>query len=373
MKILTQLGILSAILISSMCAHAAADSVTRDAQTGDWIFSVTDPESNEQRTWRYVPRNQFQPRIHDALRWNGQQFEYNYRLHNDRKSKQAISFLWVTDARMGMADIPLRDERTITDFSTQAEWWAIGARDDKAKDAYLKKFITDPKGWHGRISVGKQNIARQFGWFANAKNLSSDLAPGQTLRGANVLRPELPGVGIAGMQGDTEERGRAGDLPDTGPLADAWNQIAANDELKVPVMVPAVVVPVPYNAAELARRLRAEISYWSALAVARPDVIDRLNRQFEVLIPALELNNKIAVRGAVQTMLIEVFGHHKGMTHRHVDEDDEDHDTEALPPKGMSDARERKEQPAQPALHRVAARALVFDLVYLLTREELGK
>ncbi len=349
-------------------AMAAPDSVTQDLQTGDWVFTVTNTETNEQKVWRYVPRNQFSPRIRNAVRWNGSAFEYSYRLHNSNKSKQEIAFLWIKEARMALPDVP-QYRKTI--YPRPSNWITYVEEDRNNREKYLKQFITDIKDWPGEIAVDKQNIGRQFGWFASAIAAAPDLRPGQTLPTGKVLRPELPGIGIAGMQGNTLERGAAGDLPQTGPLADAWDQIVAVDEVKVPVLAPAIIIPVPYNAAELARRLRTEISFWPKLAVAQPDVIERLNRQFEVLIPALELNNKSGARNAVVAMLTEVFGHHKGFTHRQAEEDDEDQDADALPHKNGTKYGVQGSVVIQPMpMHRVAARVLTFDLMYLLTRLE---
>lgn len=355
-------------------AHAATDSVRRDPQSGDWIFTVTNAETNEQKGWRYTPRNQFEPRIHNTVRWTGSQFEYRYRLHNSGRSRLSIAFMWVDEARMEMPGAPDSSKLNMKDFPTQAAWWKAANDVGAAKDAFIAKSIASPKDWRGRIAIDKQGIGREFGWFAHPNVLTSDLAPGQTLHGAYLLRPELPGVGLAGMMGATEERGRASGLPETGPLADAWAQIEATDKVVVPVLVPAVAVPAPYVGAELARRLRDEVSSWPSLEVASQDAVNRLNRQFDALIPALESNNKAAARAAAIEMLKEVFGRHRGLNHHKLGEDDEDQAAEALPPRHAGRSVTTPGPAAQaPAVHRVAARALAFNLMYLLTRMEIGR
>ncbi len=341
---------------------AATDSVTRDLNTGDWVFTVTNPETNEQKVWRFVPRNQFIPRVRNTVQWNGSQFTYRYALRNDKNSKQSISYMWITNADMKMPDTPLLDEsRTFSSDSAQLDEIT---RNRKLFDAYIAKYISSPKDWRGRISIGKTLTSSEFGWFVHPNSpTATEIAPGKTLQGTFIVRPELPGAGLADMQGATEERGRAGDLPDTGPLADAWDAIEANDILQIPVMLPAIAIPQPYNGAELAKRIKTHVATWLKLGLITQDTLDRLNRSFDSLINAQTYNNLAGTRAAVKEILQEAYSHHRGLDHTKNEEDDEEHDAETV----------KRKAPATVPLNRVAARALSFDLTYLLTRAHIGK
>lgn len=145
------------------------------------------------------------------------------------------------------------------------------------------------------------------------------------------------------------------------------------DFLLVPVLAPVIVVPQPYSGAELARRLRSHTQTWLKYGHINAEVLDRLNRQFDTLIPALEGNNKAAARAAAMAMFKEVFDHHPSLTHQKLDEDDEDQAAEALPNKqaGRTGAAVSA-VPQSITMDRVAARALAFNLLYLLTRMEIG-
>ena len=352
--------ICGALALSMTCSiHAATDSVTHDVRTGDWVFTVTNPETNEQKIWRYAPTNQFTPRVHDTVHWNGSQFKYQYKLHNDRRSKQAIAYIWIQNANMAMPDTPKRE----TGFLNGDAGMDQAERNGKAIDAYIAKYITSPKNRRGRISIDRKTLtSEEFGWFEDP-NGETDLLPGQTLQGAYIVRPELPGAGIADMQGVTEQRGRAVGLPDTGPLADAWDEIAANDIVQIPVMVPAIAIPSPYNGAELAKRIKTHVATWLKLGLITQDTLDRLNRGFDSLINAQTYNNLAGTHAAVKEILQEAYSHHRGLNHTKNEEDDEEHDAEPV----------KRKAPATVPLNRVAARALSFDLTYLLTRAYAGK
>lgn len=341
---------------------AATDSVTRDLKTGDWVFTVTNPETNAQKVWRFVPRNQFIPRVRNTVQWNGSQFTYRYGLRNDKSSKQSISYMWITNADMNMPETPRMDEsRTFSSDSAQLDEIT---RNRKLFDAYIAKYISSPKDWRGRISIGKTLNSSEFGWFVHPNSpANTEIAPGKTLQGTFIVRPELPGAGLADMQGATEERGRAGDLPDTGPLAVAWDEIEANDTLHLPVMVPAITIPQPYNGAELAKRIKTHVATWLKLGLITQDTLDRLNRSFDSLIAAQTYNNLAGTRAAVKEILQEAYSHHKGLDHNKNEEDDDEYDAEPVKRKGTATA----------PLNRVAARALSFDLTYLLTRAHAGK
>lgn len=353
-------SIISAItVLTCLAANAATDSVTRDLSTGDWVFTVINPETNEQKIWRYAPTNQFTPRIHNTVHWNGSQFKYQYKLHNDKRSKQAIAYIWIQNANMAMPDTPKPE----TAFLNGDAGMDQATRNRKATDAYIAKYITSPKNRRGRISIDRATLtSEEFGWFEDP-NGDTDLLPGQTLQGAYIVRPELPGAGIADMQGVTEQRGRAVGLPETGPLADAWEAIAANNIVQIPVMVPAISIPVPYNGAELAKRIKTHVATWLKLGLITQDTLDRLNRSFDSLIAAQTYNNLAGTRAAVKEILQEAYSHHKGLDHNKNEEDDDEHDAEPV----------KRKAPATAPLNRVAARALSFNLTYLLTRAHAGK
>jgi len=240
----------------------------------------------------------------------------------------------------------------------------------KLYDQYLegvaaqeKATLTAPPKWHTRWNI-KHDGYIEFGWFPSPKNDTYEgVAIGKTVNGFAITRPELPGVMFAETEGATDSRMILGGLPESGPIADAVKIMVDEDTVWTPVMVPAIAIPQPYNGAELARRIKAHTNYWLKLGLITQDTLDRLNRGFDSLIAAQTNNNISGTRAAVKEILQEAYGHHRGLNHNKHEEDDDEHDAEPL----------KRKAPATVPLNRVAARALSFDLTYLLTRAYMGK
>jgi hypothetical protein len=165
------------------------------------------------------------------------------------------------------------------------------------------------------------------------------------------------------MTGSTEEPWGLDGLPET-PF---WEQKVAEihelDYLTVPVLAPIIVIPTPYNGAELSKRIKTHVATWLKLGLITQDTLDRLNRGFDSLIAAQTYNNLAGTHAAVKEILQEAYSHHHGLNHSKNEEDDDEHDAEPV----------KRKAPAVVPLNRVAARALSFDLTYLLTRAYIGK
>lgn len=146
------------------------------------------------------------------------------------------------------------------------------------------------------------------------------------------------------------------------------------DSVDVPVLVPAIVLPKPYNGAELARRLKNHVATWPDAGLMDVASSVAVSLKLDALINALNGNDKNAVRTAVVALLTETRKHHPGMSDANTADDDEAHDSKAekrkfITPRGtLEDVTEV----ASP-IHRVAARALVFNLRYLMDRMESGR
>ena len=363
MKIIN-LFLVMMVLVSSATGFAQQDTVTRDVSNGDWVYTLQNPDDhNMQFTWRYTPRNQIAPSVKSQIHWNGKNFVYRYKVSNGNKAKHALAFIWlrapiVVSPMVGAIPKPVRS----TDLA-ESEY-------DKLYDQYLegvtaqeKATLTAPQKWYTRWNI-KHDGYIEFGWFPTVKDDNYDgIEIGKTVNGFAITRPELPGVMFAETKGATDSRMILGGLPETGPVADAVKTMVDEDSVWTPAMVPAIAIPQPYNGAELARRIKAHANYWLKLGLITQDTLDRLNRGFDSLIAAQTNNNISGTRDAVKEILQEAYGHHRGLSHHKHEEDDDEHDAEPV----------KRKAPAIVPLNRVAARALSFDLIYLLTRAYMGK
>jgi hypothetical protein len=355
---------LSILVVSiSTALHAQVDTVSRDVATGEWVYNLHNPDNhNEQYTWRYMPRNQVAPKIKNAVRWNGREFIYLYEVSNTRQAKQAIAFVWLRAPfvieRTGELIKPVR-----SDGLAEVEYVKLYDKYLNAESALETKTLLVANNWYRRWNI-RQDSYTEFGWFPNAMDDSNmGIAVGQTVKGFGIIRHELPGVMFAETKGVTKDRMILGGLPETGPIAEAVKTMDAEDSVWIPVIVPAIAIPQPYNGAELARRIKTHANYWLKLGLITQDTLDRLNRSFDALIAAQTYNNLAGTHAAVREILQEAYSHHRGLNHTKNEEDDDEHDAEPV----------KRKAPAAVSLNRVAARALSFDLTYLLTRAHAGK
>jgi hypothetical protein len=160
-------------------------------------------------------------------------------------------------------------------------------------------------------------------------------------------------------------------------LAEQISEMLLNNTRQVPVIVPGIIVPVPYNGAELARRIKAHVATWFDIDVAQKPVVDRLTALLEELAVALESNNTNKIHTTATALFQVIFEHSSEMNHRHFEDDDDGKASRPIDPPTVHLSQKNGNAITQasetPALHRVAARALGVDLTYLLTRAYIGK
>lgn len=354
-------------LLSMGIAHAQ-DSAVYDAQQNVWKLYYQDPETAQWVNKAYIQQNAIKPSIKSAVQVSGSQYVYRYRVSNRRDAKQAIDLfrIWGIPMVYAIPDLPpvTANMRTDMDGWIKQNWVQL-----TVKRNFEGSVVKAPKGWSANLRVDENVSQTSFVWTPGLKDSDPDgISPGRTQDGFVVNRPELPGMARAKLTGSTEEPWGLDNLPDTPYWVQKINEIQDMDYVLVPVLAPIILVPNPYNGAELARRLKAHVQTWLTYGHINTDVLNRLNRQFDVLIPALEINNKQAVRAAVTAIRKECADRNPGLGDDKAGDDDDGHDSEALP-------RAPAQRSAAPALalDRVAARALMFDLRYLVDRMDSGR
>lgn len=356
------------ILSLGMGLAHAQDSAVYDPQQNVWKLYYQDPETSQWVNKTYVARTAIRPSIKSSVGGNGTPFAYQYTVRNQREAKQNISVIriWGIPLIYAIPNLPpvTANIRTENDKWTQQNWVQL-----TAKRNFENSVVKAPKGWSAGLRVDEKDGQTSFVWTPGLKDTDSyGVEPGRSQSGFSLLRPELPGVSRTYLQGRIAEPWGLDGLPETPFWTAKIDEIEAQDYLLVPVLAPIIPVPNPYNGAELARRLKAHVQTWLKYGHINADVLTRLNRQFDVLIPALEINNKQSVRATVAAMRKECADRHHNLGDDKVGEDDDDHDAAALP-------RTTAQRNAAPVLtlDRVAARALMFNLRYLVNRMDSGR
>ena len=368
LTLLLRIAALACVVLATNAVLAGTDkdTVRWDDRSGQWVYTLFNPaDLSRSKEVRYTPRTLIEPVVKSSIRWDKNLFEYRYRIANGTGARQPISDISVAAPKWDAEAIkhaPLRPGMT------GPEIMATSDAEIEAEKAFVVKTLYSPNKWKPFLNVNRPTRV-VFGWLVNYEQGYAGIAPRSAQSGFSVLRTELPGAGWIELQGDTPDIYEAATLPRSGAVADQVAQVLAEDSVFVAAMVPAIVVPKPYDSAELARRIKAHVATWpdsGLMDVARFAV---LAPKFDGLVDAATGTDKKAIRAAVVAIMTEAFTHHPGMTHEQIDEDKDEHESKSLnrkfisPQGALTEANE-----AGLPIHRVAARALVFDLMYLLAR-----
>lgn len=362
-------------LLSLLLGHSithAQDSANFDVQKGNWQLYFQDPETQQWVTKFYEARTAIRPAISSRIRWNGATFTYHYTVKNERIARQNLSVIrvWGIPLIYSVPNLPpvTASQKTDGEGWTHQYWAQLSA-----KEKFQQDVVKAPPGWTAGLRVDANANQTSFVWTPGLKETDSyGVVPGSSQGGFMVFRPELPGLARTYLQGRIDEPWGLDNLPDTPFWSQKVDEIQDQDFLLVPVLAPVITVPMPYNGADLARSVKAHTQTWLKYGHVRSEVLDRLNRQFDVLIPALEGNNKNTARAAAVEMFKEIFGHHAGLNHHKLDDDDEEHAANAMPQKSPANSAAARTLPSTAPIDRIAARSLAFNLMYLLTRMEKG-
>lgn len=347
-------------------SQSEKDSVRWDDRAGQWVYTLYEPGNMSlYKEIRYTPRNLIDPVVKSSLRRDKDAYEYRYRIANGAQARNAIGYVSVV-APMWEASIVKR--MPLASGLNSAQIIAISRAESAAEESFLAKTVFSPHRWKGMLNLNhSSNVA--FGWLADYQKSFSGVAPRTTQDGFSVLRPELPGAGWMEFKGATADNYNAASLPRTGVLAGQVEQMQREDSVTVAVLLPAIIVPAPYSGVELARRVKFHVLSWSGSGLADTDSIARLIPSFDVLISALSSGDKKSARHAVGVLMAQLRKQHVDMDAEKTDDDDDAHDSKPdgrsiVTPRG---SLETTSQPIQ-GIERVAARALAFDLRYLLER-----
>ena len=371
LSLLTSLLFLTANSNVFAQATPANDSVRWDDAASQWVYTLYNPSGNGQVAYlRYTPRTVIDPTIKSTLHWRNGKFEYNYRIRNGNSAKQEIADMEVRAPSWNVPQFP--EIPDIPNESWEQTVKRLGERTSKIKQLE-NQTLDAANDW--RLYLGTRRPERvYFGWMAYHGKNNDGIKPGHTVDGFKVTRPELPGAALMMMKGYTKDFMNEPSLPTEGAMAEHAAEVLANNSVDVPVIIPAIILPSPYNGAELTRRVKAHVATWINQGLITPEKLAVLNPKLDQLTTALEQQNKPAIHTAAVDVLKETFMSHKGFHHTKIDSDDDHEDPQAINLEQVNSVVTMKVLPTEnQPLHRVAARALAFDVMYVLTRAYTGK
>ena len=364
---------LALVLLVSVSAFAqtAKDTVRWDDRASQWVYPLFNPaDLGRSKEVRYTPRTLIEPLVKSKVQWDKDLYEYRYRISNGTSARQPISSILV---RAPKWDAEAIKHAPLQPGLTGPQIGVIARAEMAAEKAFVAKTLYSPNRWKPFLNVNRPTRV-VFGWLVDYQKGYTGIAPRTVQDGFSVLRAELPGAGWMELQGDTPDLYNAPTLPHAGAVADQVAEMLGNDSIYVPVLLPAIVLPKPYNGAELARRLKAHVATWPDAGLMNADSLAAVNPKLDALINALNVNDKKTARASVNAIMTEVRKYHLGMNDANTDDDDDAHDSKTNKRKVISDRGTLGEvtEPELP-IHRVAVRALFFNVRYLLERMESGR
>jgi hypothetical protein len=328
-------------------AHAIGglpgESIVLDPNTGDYTLNYWDSDAPDARIRQaiFVPSTKIDPSIQSIFKLKGKsEVVYTYRVTNGIKSRQPLNMMLFDPVSDIISSIPLPKQDRDVDLNAIEQILVAGA-----------SALTTPANWIGRNTTSHAGGLR-VGWSYRG---DGGLIPGKTQAGFGFSSKDIPGIGIAQMQGDSPVPMFPGEGP-TGGLAKEFAPIEQNDFITRNAATPTIAVPTPFDAAVTLERIQTQMHTWIGMSLLDSAFSAQLDRYFQSAISAYRLNQPKVGKKQIQTMreLIK-----KEQPNAGNGEGDNEGDSQ------------NKNKPA--LIDPLAARVLDFDLNYVMKRAGEGE
>lgn len=326
------------------------ESIVLDPVTGNYKLTYSETIKRGVKVLAHAtffPATKIDPLISSKFRLDGLGVvTYSYSISSGKQSRQIL-----TTFRFDLVSKILGSQDLPTDIHT-----ATSAQAYTILEAN-KLALATPNGWRGAISNDGASKASFISW--HSLDTSAGIQPQGHLKGFGFSSQSLPSVGVAQFEGKRDAiNGYAGEGPD--PESEFGQQIQALDDKDfVPrnAAIPAIAIPVPFDAAVLLDSIRAQIAIWPSKQLLDPTFATQLDRYIVSSADAYRRNQTKAGKEHIKTLREMLKREHKNL-----DQDDDDGE----------DSDEHKAV-TRLTIDRLAARVLDFDLKYVLNRIEREK
>ena len=340
------LGLLLLLASTQAIAALPGESIVLDPNTGNYTLTYWDYPGDPDARIRqaiFVPATKIDPLVESTLKLRKEgTIIYTYRVTNGLKSGQpliAMRFDPVTDI---VSSVPLPKHHQDVDLNMIVQ-----------SDVAGMSALIIPDGWTGG-SYPSHSGGLRISWsYSNLHSATDGLAPGKVQNGFGFSSKDIPGIGIAQLDGNSPVPMFPAEGPQ-GELAKEFALIEQNDFVPRPAAVPMIAVPAPFDAAMLLGRIQAQMHTWIAMQLLDATFSAQLDRYFQSAISAYRLNQPQVGKKQIQTMreLIEKEQPDMGR--------DEEHESDKN--------REKNDDRKSALIARLAARVLDFDLKYVTKR-----
>ncbi|MCR4303334.1 MAG: hypothetical protein NUV63_03770 [Gallionella sp.] len=339
--VLLLMGLLLLFTSTQTISALPGESIVLDSNTGDYTLTYWDyPSSPKKRQMRqavFVPATKIDPLVKSifTLKEEGV-VVYAYRVTNGLKSRQALEALRFDPVSDIVSAVPLPKRHQDVDLNTTAQIEAGMAA------------LTTPSEWTGRSTTSRSGGLR-IGW---SYSTDSGLAPGKSQGGFGFSSKDIPGIGIAELDGNAPVPMFPAEGP-AGELAKEFEPIRQNNFVPRPAAVPAIAVPSPFDPAVTLERIQTQTHTWIGMQLLDTTFSAQLDRSFQSAISAYRLNQPKVGKKQIQTMRALLKKEQPDMGN------DEEHE---------SDISQGNDDRKSALIDKLAARVLDFDLKYVMMR-----
>lgn len=343
------------------------EGVTYDPTTGNYIvkyFGDSGKCDGPDRiiTLVYDTPNKVKPSIKVKMRTGRERdIVYGYDVSNDKTAKQPI-YAFSFTAHTGWFENSSLISNATASSHIAAGNLTSAAQAMEGKLTYVGSVedtrMTQSDLWLPEFVFATNNQAFRVRWQAHPnKPKFDDIKPGQHRKGFQLAVPYLPGYVKVNFSGNSKSFAFPGSAPG-GKIMEDIDVVMFGGKAPAPSvgsLGPKILIPEPFNAKALATGISNDLASWVEAGQLSENLAQKLRLTFTAIGDAAERNNSGGVAGNAGTVFRDLFSRHHGMNHRHMEEDDEDHEN-------------LKKHANHPELSRLAARAIAFNTFQLIKR-----
>jgi hypothetical protein len=329
------------------------EGIVRDPRTGDYIATYMDEGEDGKdslETAYFRTATKIDPTVRSKFRliegWN---IRYAFTISNGNAAKQAIS-------QFELYGLPINALLLNTTPLLGSGNAVLGEQFDSAMSSPSAK-------WGG--SGGHNGQTLNIGWLydswddvSNSHNTAVGIQPGESIAGFGFASPDLPGVFVAQLFGNTRyhQFNFSGPGPDyeKSDIARQMDEVVGNDFIPRNVAAPLIIVPRQFDAAVVLGSIRTHVATWPAMQLTDAAFAAQLDRYLDAAVKSFRLNQPKTGKEHIHSIRKLLSKEHHNVDHD--DEDDED--------------TEEHKRATRFTIDRLAARVLDFDLRYVLKRTE---
>lgn len=345
--------IFALILISPMPSYAISpgESIDFDPSTGDYMINYmgwSQDGTPRMQHVRFVPATKIEPTVKSslALGSNGT-ITYGYSIANGAKSRQPL-----TSIVFGTINTIL------TSHSLPRTWEELGHDEKRIRELSIAgtAALLTPTGWDGEINPSDTGGHRISWVYRNLVTGNDGLQPGQRQGGFGFASPDLPGIGVAELDGNSPAIGFPDEGPD-GEISVQHQKLLQNDFVTRNAAIPSIAVPTPFDPAVTLERIQTQTHTWIVTQLLDATFSSQLDRYFQSAISAYRLNQPKVGKKQIQTM-------RELIKKEQPDADREDGNDD----RGEKGDHDDKNKTQRALIDKLAARILDFDLKYVMKR-----